>query len=177
MSHRRNDYSIGIVCSLAIEHAAIQALLDEEHDMLPTDEDVLDQKQYTLGSMCGHNVVIASSPMPELDSAAITAQSTIRCFPDIRFCLLVGIGSAIPSGSDDIRLGDVVVSLASGASGGAVQIDLGRRHSSKSFERLGSLNRQPLALLKAISLLQARFDLGELDLDEEISQILGRVLG
>ncbi|THW24700.1 hypothetical protein D6D23_05040 [Aureobasidium pullulans] len=105
-------------------------------------------------------------------SSAVTARNMIWSFPAIRFCLLVGIGGGIPSESNDIRLGDVVVSSPSGTYGGVVQIDVGKRHSDTSFERTGYLNSPPMALLHAVQRLKTRDILIGLDLNQDIAQVL-----
>ncbi|CAD0087219.1 unnamed protein product [Aureobasidium mustum] len=167
MSKRREDYLTGIVYSLDIELEAIKLFLDEIHVMLPPIEP--DQNNYTLGSMCGHNVVIAPSRMAGPSPRATAAQSMIRSFPDIRFCLLVGIGSGIPTDGRDIRLGDVIVSKPSAEHGGVVQINITTR---QKFSPIGTLGSPSSLLLQAIGLLQARDELGELNLSQDISEIL-----
>jgi hypothetical protein len=54
------DYQIGIICALALEKAAVEAMLDEEHPRLKKkDHDVND---YTLGRIGVHNITIACLP-------------------------------------------------------------------------------------------------------------------
>lgn len=77
------------------------AMLDELHDPLPTPE--YDKNIYTLGSIGKHNVVIACPPV---GTAAPDVISMTNIFREIKFNLLVGVGSGI---SPDVRLGDVVV--------------------------------------------------------------------
>jgi nucleoside phosphorylase len=115
-----------------------------------------------------HLVVIASLPAEGYGTTttAITAQGLRSSLPHIRVGLLVGIGAGIPGeirDADnavtvrrDIRLGDVVVSIPDGTSGGVVQYDLVK--AKGLFERKGSLNSPPIALLNALSALQAKHD-------------------
>jgi nucleoside phosphorylase len=89
----------------------------------------------------------------------------LSSFPSIKVGLMVGIGAGIasPEQGHDIRLGDIVVSLPQGQSGGVIQYDLGKSrtsedqgHTTHSFKRVGSLASPPGALLKALTSLKAR---------------------
>lgn len=103
------SYSVGIICALAIEKAAIEALLDEEHPSLPK---VLgDENEYTFGKIGYHNVIVACLPagLTGKASAAVVAKDMSRSF-QLGVRLMVGIGGGVWSESTDIRLGDVVVS-------------------------------------------------------------------
>ncbi len=42
----------------------------------------------------------------------------LRTFPNVRICLMVGIGGGAPSPKHDIRLGDIVVSAPRDGHGG-----------------------------------------------------------
>lgn len=72
----------------------------------------VDSNHYALGSIGRHNVVTACLPDGEYGTnfAADVVSNLKRSFPSVKFCLLVGIGSGLPSSRHDIRLGDVVVS-------------------------------------------------------------------
>ncbi|KAH0371624.1 Pfs, NACHT and ankyrin domain protein, partial [Aureobasidium melanogenum] len=153
-------YTVGWISALPLELAAATAMLDEEH-ATPTDfnRSPSDQNNYTFGRMGEHNLVIASLPagVYGTTSAATTASQILSSFPNIRIGLMVGIGAGIPRLEEyDIRLGDVVVSQPDGLCGGVVQYDLGKARADGSFQRKGMLNRPPLALLNALSSLQAR---------------------
>ena len=54
------------------------------------------------------------------------AKDMARTFLSIELRLMVGIGGGVPSEKNDIRLGDVVVSMPDGQHGGVVQYDLGK---------------------------------------------------
>jgi len=56
-----------------------------------------DQNSYTLGTMGGHNIVIAVLPGSGTNSAATVAIQLLNDFPSIRFGLLVGIGGGVPA--------------------------------------------------------------------------------
>ncbi|KAG9566852.1 Pfs, NACHT and ankyrin domain protein, partial [Aureobasidium melanogenum] len=153
-------YTVGWISALPLELAAATAMLDEVH-ATPTDfvPSTSDQNNYTFGRMGEHNLVIASLPagVYGTTSAATTASQMLSSFPNIRIGLMVGIGAGIPRLEEyDTRLGDVVVSQPDGLCGGVVQYDLGKAKADGSFERKGMLNRPPLALLNALSNLQAR---------------------
>ena len=55
-----DDYTVGWISALPLEMAAAKAMLDEIHDTL--DDRLIDDNVYTLGTMCGYNVVIACLP-------------------------------------------------------------------------------------------------------------------
>lgn len=159
----RDEYTVGWVSALPLELAAATAMLDEEHKQ-PVDfeKPSTDRNIYTWGQMGEHNVVIASLPagVYGTTSAATTASSMLSSFPQIRVGLMVGIGAGIarPKQGHDIRLGDIAVSQPSGRCGGVVQYDLGKVKGPDCFERIGSLNMPPEALLKALAKLQARHE-------------------
>ena len=111
------DYTVGWICALSTELAASQAMLDEEHPNLPLAEN--DMNTYTLGQIGPHNVVLACLPSGAtgISAAATAAKDLLRSFPKVRFGLMVGVGSGVPSNPSedprkDIRLGDVVVSYS-----------------------------------------------------------------
>jgi hypothetical protein len=77
-------------------------------------------------------------------------------FPSLKFGLMVGIGGGVPQPpSLDIRLGDVVVSSATGDTGGVVQYDRGKTVQDGDFKPTGSLNRPPEVLRQAVADLRA----------------------
>jgi nucleoside phosphorylase len=161
-------YTVGWIAALAKELAAALAMLDERHDE-PDDfeQPSTDDNSYHWGRIGHHNIVIASlsAGIYGTTSAATTAKDMLSSFPSIKVGLMVGIGAGIarPEQGRDIRLGDIVVSLPQGQSGGVLQYDLGKRrtsedqgHISHTFKRSGSLASPPGALLKALTSLQAR---------------------
>jgi len=151
---QREAYTVGWVCALPIELAAAQEMLDEEHEDLEQDEN--DGNLYSLGSIGGHNVVLACLPAGQtgIHSAAAVVVQMKAAFKGIRFGLVVGIGGGVPSEEVDIRLGDVVVSQPLQAFGGVVQYDFGKATPS-GFERTGSLNCPPPILLGAVAKMRA----------------------
>lgn len=149
------QYTVGILCALPKELMAVRALFDRKHVSLEVPLD--DSNQYALGQMAQHMVVTACLPAGEYgtNSAATVASNMVRSFPCIRFCLLVGIGGGAPSEKNDIRLGDVVVSLPSGKYSGVIQYDLGKEKEGIPFELTGTLQRPPRVLTTAISALRS----------------------
>ncbi|GIJ89553.1 hypothetical protein Asppvi_008495 [Aspergillus pseudoviridinutans] len=168
------DYSVAWICALPLERAASTSMLDEEHARLPQASN--DPNSYTLGEVCGHNVVVACLPAGiygTLSAAAIAIQ--MRCtFFAIRFAMMVGIGGGVPNKKADIRLGDVVVSKPTGTSGGVVQYDYGKTISGGQFERIGALDKPPQALLIGVNSLESSYMVGKRNLCEIISNTLER---
>ncbi|KAJ4159942.1 uncharacterized protein LMH87_007877 [Akanthomyces muscarius] len=161
------DYTIGWICALWKERAAAKAMLDVVHDTLRRAEN--DSNTYDLGSIAGHNVVIACLPSGYHgnNNAAIVASNMRRTFSSIRLCLMVGIGGGVP-GKTDIRLGDVVVGE------GVVQHDIGKNVARGSLARTGHVNRPPQELLTAVAKLRADHEIGFSQIPYHISEMLER---
>jgi hypothetical protein len=111
------DYTIGCICALPLEAVALRAFLDEEHDCpdIPsTHAATQDRNVYTTGAIGGHKIVVGTLPFGRYGVSQATGviENMIRSFPNLRCCLMVGIGGGAPSSRSDIRLGDVVVSDA-----------------------------------------------------------------
>ena len=166
---------MGIICALDSEMAAVEAMLDEEHNDMPL-QDVQDHNAYSVGRMHGHNVVIACLPagVDGLVAAATVASNMSRTFGQLRFGLLVGIGGGVPDleRGIDIRLGDIVVSQPTGTTGGVVQYDKGKNKAGGEWERKGTLNAPPKVLLTALQKLKAR----HLRRNSEVSSLIAEML-
>lgn len=163
-----DDYTVGWVCALPKEQTAATAMLDHKHaDLLkpPNDPNV-----YTLGSIGGHNIVIACLPKGKTgtSSAATVAAWVISTFPSIKIGLMVGIGGGVPP---KVRLGDVVVSTPSGQFPGVVQWDFGKAEADGSFERTGWLNNPPTSLLAALSKLETEHELNGSKIPEYLDEL------
>ncbi|KAF9890396.1 hypothetical protein FE257_006064 [Aspergillus nanangensis] len=130
-------------------------MLDEVHSDQPIPK--TDPNTYTLGRISSHNVVIVCLPSGVYGtvSAATVMAHTTRTFPSLRFGLMVGIGGGVPSKKSDIRLGDVVVSIPTAASGGVIQYDYGKAIHDGHLRPTGSSNKPPTVLLNAISQLRS----------------------
>lgn len=151
-----DDFQVGWICALQTEFVE---MLDEEHPALPSNS-LQDNNSYAFGRIGVHQVVIACLPKGKygLTSAASVARDMLRSFPSIRFGLMVGIGGGAPSAKHDIRLGDVVVSSPVGRTGGVIHYEFGKTVQKQNFERSGSLDAPPAALLTALNLIGARHE-------------------
>ncbi|KAL7658266.1 hypothetical protein ACMYSQ_004399 [Aspergillus niger] len=165
-----DDYKLGIICALHIELMAVRALFDETHENLPISEN--DDNYYALGSIAKHNVVAACLPLGTYGTnpAAIVATHMKRSFPALRFCLLVGIGAGVPSEKYQIRLGDIVVSKASGRYPGVLPYDMIKCLEFGASELNGCLSPPPAHLMALISELESDPG-GSSTLQEYIRQI------
>ncbi|KAF4888261.1 Nephrocystin-3 [Colletotrichum fructicola] len=156
----RDDYKVAWICPLEVEQIAAMEMLDEEHPALP--KPPADHNVYSLGTINGHNVVIAGLHQPGNCPAATVVAQMRMTFPNLRFGLLVGIGGGVPVQTDNgmIRLGHVVVSKPAGGHSGALQYDHGKARNG-SFERTGALAPPPAVLLnaaQALAVQRARLD-------------------
>ncbi|THY01897.1 hypothetical protein D6D03_05467 [Aureobasidium pullulans] len=145
---KREDYTVAWICPLEVEQIAALEMLDEEHHRLPQPEN--DHNVYNLGSINGHNVVVAGLHTTGNCSAATVVAQMRGTFPQLRFGLLVGIGGGVPASTDagPIRLGHIVVSKPVGQHSGAVQYDHGKAEAG-TFIRTGFLAPPPNVLLNA----------------------------
>lgn len=146
------DYVVGWICPMRVEYTAALLMLDEEHENLG--QDVTDENTYTLGSINGHNVVLATLPKTGNSPTARVMTNMSRTFQALRFYLLVGIGGGIPVKTDDgpVRLGDIVISE------GVIQHDRGKFEAS-GFKLKGTLAPPPQVLLAATNTLLAKRDM------------------
>jgi len=165
------DYIVGWICGITTDYVSAQALLDEKHGP-PEYTTPGDHNDYTLGKIGKHNVVLAVLPMGEYgaSSAAKVAGHLMRSFPNIRVGLSVGIGGSAPSKRNDIRLGDIVVSIPYNGQGSVLQYDPGKPIQSQSFSTI--LDRPPLILRTAVNGLQAEYETKGHQLEEAISKAL-----
>jgi hypothetical protein len=84
---------------LVVEQVAALETLDEEHECLP--QSSVDHNVYSLGSIGGHNVVIAGLHQPGNNPAATVVTQMRMAFPSLRFGLQVGIGGGVPVKTDN----------------------------------------------------------------------------
>jgi nucleoside phosphorylase len=148
------EISIGIICPLPIEVAAMIQMLDDGYiaQRFPRDPNL-----YRLGCIGEHNIVIAGIPdgLTGIASASTVAQRLWVTFPSVKTLLLVGIGGGAYTIKNDIRLGDVVVSCPDGKYGGVVQYDFGKSLSEGRFEHTGTLNSPPWEVLSTLTAVKA----------------------
>ncbi|KAL6831777.1 hypothetical protein V8C40DRAFT_273247 [Trichoderma camerunense] len=148
------DYTVGWLCAIGTEQGAAEAFLDEEH-MAPSAVAPRDNNTYVLGKMGEHNVVIVGPPYGEYgtSTAATVARDMLHSFPNVRICLMVGIGGGVPS-RHDIRLGDVVVGVTKNGQAGVFQYDFGKEIQDQEFQSTRLLDQSPTLLRSAVSRLQ-----------------------
>jgi nucleoside phosphorylase len=153
-------YTIGWVCALPIELAAAIEMLDEKFPESPLDD--TGTGVYVFGRIGNHNVVVGALPagLYGTSSAATIVAQMLSRFTGLKFFLLVGIGSGVPGGPSNVRLGDVVISQPSGVHGGVVQYDFGKVTSNARVARVGHLNSPPpMLLLQVLARLQANLEI------------------
>ncbi|KAH0433907.1 nacht and wd domain protein [Colletotrichum camelliae] len=161
----RNLYTVAWIAPLEIEAKAALLMLDHEHrGHFPVSRG--DDYVYHAGSVCGHNVVIATLPAGQEygnGSAAALAGQLKKSFPNLWFGLLVGIAAGLPNLSRkpqrDIRLGDVLVALPDGDTAALVAYDLGKETGAEGFQplRLGhALAHTEIIVRSAIGKIKLR---------------------
>jgi nucleoside phosphorylase len=172
---KHHDYTVGWICAVQTEYVVACEFLDEEHPPLASPSPH-DSNAYTLGRIGEHNVVIASLPKGKygLTSAATVAKDMLRSFDSIRFGLMVGIGGGAPSSKHDIRLGDVVVSSPVGRTGGVIHYEFGKAVQERKFQRMGSLDSPPPALLTALNKVSAQHERKGHRIAESVSDMVER---
>ena len=174
MIRTRNDYTIAWICALPLELAAAKVMLDEVHP--PLAQPSTDHNVYTLGSVRGHNVVVACLPggVYGTISATAVASHMVSTFRQIRFGLMVGIGGGVPSPKADIRLGDVFISKPTATASGVIQYDYGKTLRDGRFQHTGSLNKPPPVLLKAVAQLESDWMIGNRPMNTILVDVLHR---
>jgi nucleoside phosphorylase len=135
-------YTVAWIAPLEIEAQAALHMLDNKHQgrfSLSRGDDYV----FQAGEMCGHNVIIATLPAGQEygnASAAALASQVRKFFPNLWFGLLVGVATGLPNLSRnprrDIRLGDVLVGLATGESAGLIAYELGKETGADGFQLL-----------------------------------------
>ncbi|KAI1096107.1 nucleoside phosphorylase domain-containing protein [Rostrohypoxylon terebratum] len=143
------DYTIGWICVLAKEQTAAIMMLDEKHGDVNKQSN--DPNTYSLGSIEGHNVVIACLPIGwgGSNTVATIAIWMTSTFPSIRLCLLVGIGSGIPP---TVRLGDVVVGMPHDGFPGVAEWQLDRQDT---YKKIAEMRHPPSVLVSALTKLES----------------------
>ncbi|KAE8413586.1 hypothetical protein BDV36DRAFT_27700 [Aspergillus pseudocaelatus] len=168
-----DQYTIAWICALPLEMAAARAMLSKAHS--PLRDTSPGPNAYELGELNGHFIVIACLPAGVYGkvSAAAVVSRMRSIFPRLQFGLMVGIGGGVPGKSNDIRLGDVVVSKPVGKYSGVIQYDYGKAVQGGQFEPTGTLNKPPQTLLAHIGQLEAKQMTGS---EDDISKIVWEVL-
>ncbi|OWT42470.1 NACHT and ankyrin domain protein [Pochonia chlamydosporia 170] len=172
-SRSNADYTVGWICAISTEYLAAQLCLDEEHEP-PEYVTPHDNNDYTLGRVGKHNVVIAVLPDGEYGtwSAASAARDMLHSFPNVRIGLMVGIGGGAPTSSNDVRLGDIVISTPRDGEAGVLQYDFGKTIQDQAFRQTAFLNRPPTVLLTAVNGLKTEYQRKRRQLEEAINLII-----
>jgi nucleoside phosphorylase len=171
------DYTIGCICALSIEAVALRLFLDEEYkcpEIESSYASTQDHNVYSTGAIGGHKIVVATLPLGKYGVSQATGVigDMIRSFPNLRCCLVVGIGGGAPSSQNDIRLGDIVVSAPVLKSGGILQYDHGKAIQGQPFRITQHLNEPPSILLSAIGKLAQDYELDEHPLQNMVNDVL-----
>ncbi|WAO90276.1 NACHT domain-containing protein [Fusarium falciforme] len=174
-----SHYTVGWICALTCEYVAAQEFLDEEHDP-PHSLQPNDTNDYTLGRIGRHNIVVAVLPDGEYGTAtaASVARGMLNSFPNVRIGLMVGIGGGAPSPTNDIRLGDIVVSaprVANGVTyGGVFEYDFGKTIQDQEFQVTRFLNQPPPTLRAAVRGLEAWYTRKGHQLGQAVSDVISK---
>lgn len=152
------DYTIAWIAILRVEAEAALAVLDKQHDgqfLFKKGDDYI----YLGGEINKHDIVIATLPEGQaygIGSASALAIHIKTRFPNIWFCLLVGLAAGLPNltpkfpfPSRDIRLGDLLVCIPDKADAGIVQYDLGH-NTDDGFTPNGRVAETPAIIRSAI---------------------------
>lgn len=169
------NYTVGWICAITAEYVAAQEFLDERH-FVPEYRSPHDTNDCTLGRIGNHNVVISVRPKGNYGSfsPARVATSMLRSFPNIRICVMVGIGSGVPSQKHDIRLGDIVVGIELNDQSAVLQCEFGKTVQGTFVNPIGFLDQPPSILRRAVYGLQAQYEHKGHELDDAVNEIIER---
>lgn len=150
------EFTVGWICAIEPEFIASQMFFDQPLGQTRS-QSLHDNNSYQLGKIHDHYVVMACLPARSYgtDSAAAVARDMMSSFPNIRIGLMVGVAGGAPSTTHDIRLGDVVVSLAEANQQAVLQYDFGKAKQGEAFQITRLLNQPPPMLLTAVQHLKA----------------------
>lgn len=165
LSH--DAYSVAWICALPKEQTPATTMLDEIHPNLPQPSD--DHNCYTLGSIGGHNIVIACFPKDDIGNSFDLpfVNRLIGTFPSIKIGFMVGIADGI---APEVRPGDVVVSTPVGKFPGVIQLEFGKSKDGGEFTQIGSLNNPPSWLLTALSELDMEHNFTGSKIMDEVNE-------
>ncbi|EXJ71273.1 uncharacterized protein A1O5_05079 [Cladophialophora psammophila CBS 110553] len=150
----RQDVKIAIICALPKEADEVFAVFDKPgDDKRQFTKTARDRIAYTICFVGEHPVVVVHMPGAGKVNAAGVAAYLSSSFRNIQLALLVGICGGVPGGSDgseDVRLGDVVMSQS------IVQYDSGKQYP-EAFERKPSTTSASLDLRTALNQLETEY--------------------
>ncbi|KAM0721994.1 hypothetical protein Q7P37_002920 [Cladosporium fusiforme] len=161
-----DDYTIAWICPLRFELLAALAMLDERSSEFPSQAEG-DDNIYFLGSINGHKIVVASSPVPSqraVRSAFPVFSSLRKTFPALKAVALIGIGGGAPTTTVEgpLRLGHVVVSKESLGKSGVYRHDH-QQGRDGAIVRVGTLREPPRIFAQAIERFAVARFLAEAD--------------
>ncbi|KAL9095257.1 MAG: hypothetical protein Q9165_002513 [Trypethelium subeluteriae] len=162
----RDDYTVGWICALPLEFAAAKATLDQIHSS--------DTDPYILGSISGHNVVVtclSSGETGPVSASVVAAQMRVD-FGAVRLILIVGIAGGVPSTTEDIRLGDIVVNRPTADCPSTLTPDSQKETTNDQPLITKNLNRPSNLLLTATGRVETNAILGESQIPRYISEIV-----
>lgn len=177
-----SNFTIGWICAKVIEYVASKECLDETYSR--SEQPVANNhpaagNDYTLGRIGPHKVVITVLNENGISAATAGAHNIWQLFPNIRFCLMVGIGGGVPypTNKPDIRLGDVVVSEPTydhkgNTYGGVVHYNPSETVRKGRLESVKYMNKPPSALRGAIHGLKSE----HMSKGHKINDIINQVL-
>lgn len=139
-------YTIGWICALKLELAASRPLLDEEYQPLRI---LGDDTRYVLGRIGTHKIVmVCMADQYGTVKAASVATNLKRSFPAVSATLMVGVAGGVPSSTNDLRLGDVVIGTK------VWQYDIGKVISAGQFQATGPSTRPAWSLASALPIFE-----------------------
>ncbi|KAM0721995.1 hypothetical protein Q7P37_002921 [Cladosporium fusiforme] len=171
-------YNIAWICPSEDGQLAAAAMLDERHSYLSQSDE--DSNTYILGSIQGHNIVIAGlSTVSQEGPAATVIGDVKKTFSCLKFLLLVGVGGGVPN-QGTIRLGHVVVSRPNEEDSGVFQFDSWQAawHHQLGKVEFGDVRffrRPPLVLTRAAERMNLARKLAATDpIVDNISRVTSR---
>lgn len=152
------------------------AMFDEKYDDNEISHPDRDTNVYSLGRIARHKVVLTCLSSAGTNQAGLAAFHMYDTFPNLRFILMVGIGGGVPCSAtgEDVRLGDVVVSMPWGSYPGVIQYDLGKFLQNRVFERTGALKPPPRILQNAVRSLIADHESQDNCITDHIEEMLSK---
>lgn len=151
-------------------------MLEKEYDASKIPKHARDTNKYCLGQLAGHKVVLTCLQSAGNNQAGSTALHMHNTFQRLNFILMVGIGGGIPGSNvkQDVRLGDVVVSMPEGSYGGVIQYDAGKFIQDQEFLPTGALQAPPVGLQKTVKYLIASHESEENRITKHVNDMLER---
>ena len=158
----RRGLEIAIICALAFEADAVDAIFDlhwdDDESGPPYDKAPGDPNAYSTGVIGRHNVVLAYMPNIGVANAAAVAANSQSSFPNIKLALVVGICGIVPFGpsGQELLLGDILMSDGIIQYVFSRQLPSGFARKDTLLDSLGRPNIEIRALLQKLRSLRER---------------------